>query len=164
MASWSIRPARDADGEALIALIGSVWAEYPGCVMDADAELAEMRAIASAYAAAGGRFWVAESAGLVVACIGSAGAAARPGLGMGAELHRLYVRAAARRQGIAAALCELVEADARASGAAFVDLWSDTRFLDAHRLYERRGYRREPEIRHLNDLSASIEYHYCKRF
>jgi putative acetyltransferase len=41
-----------------------------------------------------------------------------------------------------------------------VELWSDTRFEDAHRLYEGRGYRRGDELRELHDLSGSVEYYY----
>lgn len=163
MGGWRVRAARNADGAELIALISAVWMEYPGSVVDVDAELGELRTIATAYARAEGRFWVAVTDDGVVGCVGVAEAAARPGLGRGQELHRLYVAARARRRGIAAALCAAVDAAASEAGAAFIDLWTDTRFKDAHRLYERLGYRREPEVRHLNDLSNSIEYHYCKR-
>ena len=58
-----IRAARDADADELIALIGAVFDEYPGCVLDVDGEMPELRAIASAFNAASGRFWVAEQAG-----------------------------------------------------------------------------------------------------
>ena len=38
-----IRDARDDDEPGLIALIAGVFAEYPGCVMDVDGELPELR-------------------------------------------------------------------------------------------------------------------------
>jgi hypothetical protein len=43
-----------------------------------------------------------------------------------------------------------------------MELWSDTRFLDAHRLYERLGYRRTGRTRELHDLSDTVEYEFDK--
>jgi hypothetical protein len=42
-----IRPGRDSDAAGFIALIGACWAEYPGCVLDVDGELPELRALAT---------------------------------------------------------------------------------------------------------------------
>lgn len=76
----------------------------------------------------------------------------------------LYVAAGVRRQGLGTSLVGLVEAEATdRHGAAAVDLWTDTRFHDAHRLYERLGYERQPETRAIGDLSNSVEYHYRRR-
>ena len=193
-----IRDARDDDADQLIALIGGVFAEYPGCILDVDGEIPELRAIATAFRDQGGRFWVAEDAARVVACVGYkpklsgvappegrvGGAApswaAGPAGGVGGaapswaagpagpftgpavpvELCKLYVAREGRRRGLGSALCGLVEKEARARNAAYVELWSDTRFLDAHRLYEGRGYVRGPEIRPLHDRSNSLEYHF----
>lgn len=149
-----IRDARDDDADQLIALIGGVFAEYPGCILDVDGEIPELRAIATAFRDQGGRFWVAEDAGRVVACVGY-----KP-KGSGLELCKLYVAREGRRRGLGSALCGLVEKEARARSAACVELWSDTRFLDAHRLYEGRGYVRGPEIRPLHDRSNSLEYYF----
>ena len=65
-----IRDARDSDAAARIALIGGAFAEYEGCVLDVDNELPELRAIATAFRSFGGRFWVGELHGAVVASIG----------------------------------------------------------------------------------------------
>ncbi len=73
-----------------------------------------------------------------------------------AELHRLYVRADQRGKGLAARLVAHVEAMAREAGARRMELWSDTRFETAHRLYERLGYTRGG-TRPLGDISNSIE-------
>ena len=70
MAAPRIRPARDDDGPGLIALIGACFAEYPGCVLDVDGEIPDLRGVASAYAADGGAFWVAERDNLVVGSVG----------------------------------------------------------------------------------------------
>ena len=160
MTDWFLRPAEDSDAESLIRVISRCFDEYPGCVTDVDGEMPDLRAIASAYRRVGGAYWVAVWQGDVVGCIGAAGAAARPGLGLGTELHRLYVDPTARRRGIAQRLVAMVEAYARDQGAAFIELWSDCRFTDAHRLYERLGYRRCPGIRILGDRSNTAEYHF----
>jgi putative acetyltransferase len=153
----AVRDARDDDQDALVELIGRCFAEYPGCVMDID-ELPELRAIASYSRAHGGRFWVVEEHGegapRVVAC---AGFTEVPG---GLELKKLYVSRSARRRGLGGRLCALVEGAARERGAGFIELWSDTRFADAHRLYRGRGYRQSEETRELHDKSATVEYHF----
>ena len=42
-----IRDARDDDGDALIALIETCWADYPGCFLDVDGENPELRWVLS---------------------------------------------------------------------------------------------------------------------
>jgi putative acetyltransferase len=149
-----IREARDEDADDLIALVGACFAEYPGCVLDVDGEIPELRRIASAFSGWGGQFWVAERAGRAVASIGWVPA------GDAVELCKLYVDASERRQGLAHRLCERVEEVARRRGAACVELWSDTRFETAHLLYEKRGYQRGGETRLLHDLSDTVEFYY----
>ena len=163
--AWTIRSARDSDEAGLIALIGGCFAPYPGCVLAVDEEMPELRRIASAMAEADGRAWVAEAdgdgdvagAGEIVGCV--ACLPAGPGM---VELKKLYVAARARRRGLGATLCALVEDEGGRRGARFVELWSDTRFLDAHRLYERLGYVRDGRTRDLHDLSDSVEFHFGK--
>jgi GNAT superfamily N-acetyltransferase len=152
-----LRPVRDADSAALIALIGGAFAEYPGCVLDVDGEEPWLRAPATAYAEAAGTMWVAELSGEVVACAG-----VKPSGAEAVELKNLYVSAKARRQGLGELLTGQVEDEARSRGARRVGLWSDTRFTDAHRLYERLGYRRLPATRELHDQSATVEYAFAK--
>jgi putative acetyltransferase len=154
----AIRGARDDDGPALIALIGAVFHEYPHCILDVDGEAPELRAIATTFDSAGGHFWVAERSGHVAGCVGFTPAHTAGGI----ELRKLYVAKDARRVGLGNRLCELIESEAHRRTAAFIELWSDTRFLDAHRLYEKRGYRRGPQTRALHDISASVEYSYRK--
>lgn len=153
-----IREARDDDADGLIALIGGVFAEYPGCVMDVDGELPELRRIASYFREHAGEFWVAELGGAVVGCIGYSPASDPRGV----ELKKLYVHAGAREHGLGARLVELVESRARERGAPFIDLWSDTRFVTAHAFYARRGWVRGPTTRDLNDKSGTVEYYFRK--
>jgi putative acetyltransferase len=158
-ATLTIRHARDDDAWDLIGLIAACWAEYPGCILDVHGEEPWLLAPASAYAAQGGRLWVAELAGRVVASVALRPAAEPDGV----ALKSLYVARAARRRGLGDRLAALVEGEARERGASFVELWTDTRFLDAHRLYERRGYVRDPHTRERHDLSRSVEYYYRKQ-
>ena len=60
--SFTIRPGRDADADSFIRLIGDAWAEYPNCVLDVDAEVPELRALAAHFARNGGALWAAEAA------------------------------------------------------------------------------------------------------
>lgn len=156
----AVRDARDDDMEALVELIGDCFAEYPGCVMDIE-ELPELRAIATYASEHGGRFWVVEEHGegapRMVACAGYTEVAGVPG---GIELKKLYVSKRARRRGLGGRLCALVEGAARDRGASFVEMWSDTRFTDAHRLYRGRGYRQSDHTRELHDKSDTVEYHF----
>lgn len=149
-----LRDANDADAGQLIALIESIYAEYPGCVLDVDGEAPHLRRPASAFAGWGGRLWVVEDGGHVVACVGYTDH------GRFAELKHLYVAAAARRRGLGRELTGLAEEAARAAGHTRMQLWTDTRFTEAHRLYERLGYVRGRRRRHLHDRSRTVEYHY----
>jgi putative acetyltransferase len=157
------RAALDTDRDGLIQLIGTTYAEYPGCVLAVEQEEQDLLGIASAYARYGGEFWVTidPASGELVASIGwlPSSAAERKGW---LELRKLYVARAQRRRGLASALVARVESAARERGAPGVELWSDTRFLDAHRLYARHGYRLGAQ-RELFDLSRSVEYHFEKR-
>jgi len=136
-----LRPAADADAEAVQTLIGDCWAEFPGCVLDVDAEEPWMRAPASRF---GGVLLVADG---VRACVGV----------KGSELKSLYVAKPRRGQGFGTVLVRLAER------AGATSLWSDSRFTDAHRLYERLGWRRTGSERELHDLSATVEWQFVRQ-
>jgi len=153
-----LRPGRDDDAEGFIALIGACWAEYPGCVMDVDGELPELRALASYFAQAGGALWAAERDGRLIGMVG-----ARPLREDQAwEICRMYVDAAARGAGLARGLLATAEDHARAAGAQRMVLWTDTRFTRAHGFYEKHDYVRQGSIRILDDISNSLEFRYAK--
>lgn len=149
----AVRPATDDDAAGVIDLIARVFAEYPGCVLDVDREEPELRTPRSSF----DRFWVVEENGAVVGCIGCTLH------GDICELKKLYVDADARGRGWARQLVELVEGTARDYAASLVELWSDTRFVAAHAVYERFGYRPTGRTRDLHDLSNTTEYHFTKR-
>ena len=150
-----IRDGRDDDSASLIALIGAIYAEYPGCILDVEREEPMLLAPATCLAAEGGRFWVAEDAHGIIGCAGFKRHADH------AELVKLYVAKRERGRGLATRLVATVES-AVSLAFARVELWTDARFLDAHRLYERLSFRRSPGSRTLDDLSHSTEYHYSK--
>jgi GNAT superfamily N-acetyltransferase len=152
-----IREGRDSDAAGFIALIGACWAEYPGCVMDVDGEVPELRALASYFADRGGKLWAAERDGRVAGMVGT-----RPIEDGGWEICRMYLAASARGTGLAQRLLDTAEAHAKAAGAERLVLWSDTRFDRAHRFYEKQSYVRQGAIRALGDLSNSLEFRYAK--
>ena len=153
-----IRPVVDADAQDLFGLLSLCYAEYPGCFVDPHDDLPDLRAPSTSYAGTNGAFWAVEDErGRVCACV--AVDFPEPAT---AELHRLYVRADQRGQGLGAMLVRQAENHARARGAGRIALWSDTRFTTAHRLYRRLGYTQIDGQRQLSDISKSAEYRFEK--
>lgn len=153
-----LRPGRDDDADGFITLIGACWSEYPGCILDVDGELPELRALATYFTEGGGALWAAEQAGRLVGMVG-----ARPLREDQAwEICRMYVDAGVRGSGLAHRLLETAESHARTAGAERMVLWTDTRFNRAHGFYEKRSYVRQGSIRILDDISKSLEFRYAK--
>ena len=152
-----MRAGRDDDAAAIIRIIGDCWAEYPGCVMDLDGEVPELRALASYAGKRGGALFVAEDAGAPVGLV-----CVWPHEDGAWELAKMYVARPYRGSGVARQLADAAETRARAQGARRMVLWSDTRFDRAHRFYEKRSYVRAGALRALGDRSNSIEFAYAK--
>ncbi len=149
----SIRPGRDDDADAIIALIWACWSQYPGVKLDVDGEMPELRALATYYAGQGGAFWVTDDgAGMI---------ATRPLEDGTWEICRVYVHPSGHGSGLGHALLDTAERHAIAAGATRLVLWSDTRFARAHHFYEKRSYVRAGPIRVLDDISNSLEYAYA---
>jgi GNAT superfamily N-acetyltransferase len=151
-----IRSVRDRDGDELAAMISAIYTEYPGCTIDEKTERPALRAPAKAALDMKGSWWVAEQDGEIVGSVAVATGKAD------AELMKLYVAPRARRGGLGAQLVRLAEAEAHARQSRRIVLWTDTRFEEAHRLYDRMGYVREPGTRMLHDASDTVEYCYTK--
>ena len=151
-----IRPGRDDDAAGYISLIGACWGEYPGVVFDVDAELPEIRALATYMATHGGALWTAEQGGQVVGIVATYPA------DDGWHLSRMYVAAAQRGTGLGRDLLHCAEDHARAAGATRMVLWSDVLFTRGHAFYEKHGYLRRGGLRALHDLSNTIEAGYAK--
>jgi GNAT superfamily N-acetyltransferase len=152
-----IRSASDSDSDALIKLIAGVYAEYPGLVLDVDGDMPELRAPAAVIRRAQGRWWLAEDDDGIIGSV-----CVEPAPDGTIELKKLFIAPITRRRGLGAHLVTLAESEARFRGAETMQLWTDTRFEDSHRLYERMGYRREDATRARNDASHSVEYHFVK--
>lgn len=151
---WRLDLPVDADAPALRSLVGAAFAEYPGCVLDPEGIDADLDAWASELAAAGGQGWVARAED---DSVGAMVAVAPTGEHL-AELKRLYVASDLRRRGIGGALVELVASVAGGQlGATTLELWTDTRFTDAHRRYLAAGFVRTGEQRQLHDPSDTTE-------
>ena len=161
----ALRPAEDRDAQDLFGLLTLCFAEYPGCYTDPHDDMPDL--VRPGHwpertkngQRLGGEFLVLEDVtGRVCACV----AVDFPAPGI-AELHRLYVRPDCRRMGIAEALVRRIERIAEAGKAGRVILWSDTRFIGAHRLYARLGYVQGRERRPLGDISNSEEFDFTKK-
>jgi putative acetyltransferase len=152
-----IRTATDRDGDALLAMVSEVYLEYPGCRVDEETEAPELKAPATIALQTSGRWWVAERDGDVVGSV-----AVKPSQDNSIELKKLYVAKPARRSGLGQHLVRLAENEAIARSSSHMFLWTDIRFLDAHRLYERLGYVRAAGTRALHDASDTVEYRYAK--
>jgi putative acetyltransferase len=151
------RAVEDRDAVGLQRLIADAFADYPHCFLDVEMEEPELMAPGQHFP----NFVVLEQAGRIVGCVGCAPSGTTPA-GPVFELKKLYLDAGLRGQGWGRKLAEWVDGQARSAGAVAVELWSDTRFVTAHRVYERLGYRSTGQQRPLHDLSDSAEYHFWK--
>jgi putative acetyltransferase len=153
-----IRPVRDDDAQDLLGLIALCFAEYPGCYLDPHDDMPDIAKPAQSRIALEGQFLVVQDAsGRVSACI--AIDFPKPKF---AELHRLYVRQDMRGKGLGRLLTERMEHYARQNGAKQMMLWSDTRFLNAHKLYANLGYTQGISTRSLGDISLTLELFFTK--
>ncbi|WP_367196980.1 GNAT family N-acetyltransferase [Amorphus sp. 3PC139-8] len=152
-----LRPAKNSDGPGLVRLISTIFADYANCHYVAS-EFPELAAPASHYRARGGALWVAEADGDVIGSLAIA-ATAEPGV---FELFKVYLARPARRQGLARRLLENAISLALTGGGRRLRLWTDTRFLEGHRFYERTGFRRLPVVRAVPDASDTWEFAYVR--
>ena len=150
MNSLRLRPTIPEDVPGILKLIGEVYAEYD-CVLDAEGEERHLLEPGPYFRAHGGEFWVVEEDGTIRA---TAAVMLHEGSG---ELKTLYVHPSLRRQGWGRRLTDLAIDFARAAEKRKMILWSDTRFVDAHRLYRSMGFS-EMGIRDLKDSNNTVEY------
>lgn len=145
--------ATQADSPAVCEVIKAVYDEY-GFTWDPETYHADLYDLDGFYLGRGDLFWVAETDGRIVGTValeffeaipGEVGAVVElaDGLprvgGTDCSLERLYVHPAARRSGVGSALVRHVLDEARRRGHSCLEMWSDKRFGDAHRLYGRFG-------------------------
>ena len=152
-----VAPADRLDVAGIIALIGRVYAEY-GFVFDPATEVPDLLAFEDHYAPPRGAFFVVRQGGLVVGSVG----VERLDEGT-AELHRLYLDARLRGQGTGRALAQGVLDWCSTRTVTRLVLWSDTRFEQAHRLYERMQFQRTGERTLPGDTNHTREYRFERR-
>ena len=150
----TIRPATREDTPGVIALIGRVFMEY-GWIWDAPTEVPDLLDFDAHYAPPRGAFWVVIDGASVVGSVG----VDRKGAGR-AELHRLYLEPGQRGRGLGEALVAQVLQWCRTQDITRLELWSDTRFEHAHRLYVRLGFHRDGERTLVGDINDTREYRF----
>ena len=154
----TIRLGNDHDGPRLGPLFAAIFSEYPGCLY-VEAEFPEFRAISSHYRLRGGVIWLAEAGDTLIGCC----AVMRSTIATRFELSKVYLARRWRGTGLAQNLVGLAEQFARENGGTEMELFSDTRFLGAHKFYRKLGFLPVAGERYLADASHSWEYHYCKQ-
>lgn len=147
-----VRPADGQDSRQAAAVVQAVFEEY-GFTWDDSEYFEDLYDLESHYLDKGHRFWIAEFNGKVVGTVGLEFFGAFPGrigdlfldetqtraAGSDCSLERLYVHPGARRHGLGGLLMEQVLREARTERRKCLEIWSDKRFTDAHRLYGKFG-------------------------
>src|SRR5215208_5182845 len=152
----TIVPYEDHHRHGVLALIGSVFAEYRLTLEPAgyDADLTQIR---GSYFRSGGAFWVLEDDGGGV--LGTV--AVSPLSPSEVEIKRVYLDAALRGRGWGRALVEHAISWASVHGHSRVRLWSDVKFTRSHVMYERLGFAKAG-LRDCDDVDKSQEYGFEK--
>jgi putative acetyltransferase len=124
-------PAYKNDAERII---GAVFAEYGFGFYPNDYD-SDLRRIPEVYLDTGGMFRFLLTDSRPVGTI-----AVKPLEGGRCELKRMYLLHEYRGRGHGRLLLDEAVTWARASGYSEMIAWSDTRFVDAHRLYQQAGF------------------------
>jgi putative acetyltransferase len=150
----AFRTARADDIPAMAAIIADTFDEH-GWDFVMEDELPDFIDYPSAYAHTPNRLYaMTDDAGTVIGSI-----ALKLG-DDGAYLSRVYLARAERGRGLGKVMVRFILDLARENGHRHVHLWTDTRFMTAHGLYERMGFHRQPVIRSLHDTNNSFEFRY----
>lgn len=148
--AYQIRLVRPHDAPGVVRVVQAVYDEY-GFTWDESGYHSDLYDLTEYCDPLMARFWVAEATnGQIIGCGGVAFHAEIPGeLGStaieegtvrvsrtSAEVIRMYVHPDARRQGIATEIFERILDETPGQN---LEIWSDKKFIDAHRLYESFG-------------------------
>lgn len=151
--AMTIRLAAQDDEAAIQHVIRTVYDEY-GFPWEPDGYHADLYDLKGYYLDPGDPFWVAEVDGKVVGTVALELFERMPGApstlhyppqglprigGCDCSIERLYVHPEGRRLGVGFALTQTVINEARRQGRTQMEIWSDKKFEDAHRLYKRFG-------------------------
>lgn len=142
----------------LYALIQRCYGEY-GLTLNLQDECEQHLAAPSAYFRShGGDLWVLTDEEGVVRATAALYVHLDRAKPVG-ELKCMYVDPMWRRRGIGRAMTEHIMREAWGAACAAMELWSDTRFEAAHRMYESLGFERF-DRRDLVDSNQSSEWGY----
>ncbi|MGO4437485.1 GNAT family N-acetyltransferase [Rhizobium sp. RAF56] len=137
-----IREACEADLPALIALFAADAVGGHGDTTDPEAFGEYARAFAAIKASTDQTLYVAEFAGEVVGTFQTMNTTSLTGRGSSAMIiEAVQTQADLRGQGIGAAMIEFCVAEARRRCMRLVQLTSNAARKDAHRFYERQGFK-----------------------
>jgi len=151
---FTIRPASRGDELGVVAAVKTVYDEY-GFTWDPEDYHADLYDLEAHFGNGAAILFVAEDGGGILGCAGLETFPTVEGpvgevvhgsplpriAGTDCEFLRLYVQPTARRRGLGAALVEHVLQEAVQRGCSRMEIWTDKRFVDAHRLYQRYGAR-----------------------
>lgn len=133
---FQIRDWQPGDRQTAFDLIQDVLKEY-GLCCEPDAADQDVWNVERAYWESGGAFWVVEQDGQIV---GTAGFYPIARGTNAVEIRKMYLRPAARGQGLGRFLLRSLEAEIAQRG--FSEIWIETATVlkEAVQLYERYGY------------------------
>ncbi len=170
-----VRLATNADVPEIVRIVRAVYEEY-GFTWEEAGYHADLYDVDAHYTGRGHCFFVAQPGGdpnhnsvagtaalkLFDAIPGEPGEVTeqhgkRRLCGADSSLDRLYVEPGARKHGLGSALFRIVCKEAQRRGRRMLEIWSDKRFVDAHRLYQRFGAKSVAE-RVLDDPDQSPEW------
>ena len=154
--SLKIRSARKTDIPHLVALIMDAFAEY-NLVIDPAIEVPDFLSFEKSYDFRKRHLVTALWNDKITGC----GAVTIDG--KVAWLSRIYVHTGFRKKGIGTGIMQQLTEMALESGTETIELWSDTRFTDAHRLYQRFRFAQSGRERVLpDDPNNTVEYHFYR--
>ena len=155
----TLRDVRDTDAAALVRLVGAAYDEFDCGPLDPGGFDADLAAPASFARTRGRRWWVVtDEDDVPLASVAHSeprhDATSRTAV---VELHRLYLAATVRGQGLATALVAGVADEARRLGGQRLIAWSDTRLVAAHVRYLALGFTLDGDTRELHDPAGTTE-------
>ncbi|MBL8745605.1 MAG: GNAT family N-acetyltransferase [Phycisphaerae bacterium] len=154
----NLRPLRPDEVPRLLDLIRCCYAEY-GLTLNLQDECERHLADPINYfRAQGGDLWVLPDQEGAVRASGALYLHRHQPAPI-AELKCMYVDPSLRRRGIGRSITEHILNAARLAGCNTIELWSDTRFEAAHRMYEASGFERFGR-RDIADSNNSSEWGY----
>ncbi len=148
-----IRPARKDDIDRLIEIIRDTIHSY-GYIFELEFELPDFLDYDNYYGKGRGELYVLEESGVVAGCGALKLDGAIP------YLSRIYVDERYRGHGYGKAIVQFLMKRNVELGNDALELWTDTLFRTAHKMYEKLGFTYTGRVRPLGDINNCFEYHY----